>query len=140
MAGDHPTDEQSAHGAVTPDSFLRGGISALMRFVGGAAQVAHGVVGTAQAYFETDLPPESVISERYAICARCELHNFGQCLHSSCGCFVGAKIRVASEQCPEGKWGPHVLQGSADGSNDTAAASYGEVAAAMGHLPVLPGA
>jgi hypothetical protein len=106
LAADHSDQQPAVNIAVTreqamanqstePLGFLRGGYDALMHIVNGA-------VGTAQAYFETDLPPEEVIKKRYDICAACEQNGLGQCL--ACKCFVGSLIRINSSVCPLNLW------------------------------------
>ena len=109
VATDHSNQQPAADIAVTreqamanqstePLGFLRGGYDALMHIVGGA-------VGTAQAYFGTDLPPEDIIKQRYEICAVCEHNSLGQCLQ--CHCFVGSLIRINTSRCPLGLWEKH---------------------------------
>jgi|TARA_R110000803_G_scaffold115938_4_gene184581 hypothetical protein len=54
--------------------------------------------------------PEKSPRERYEICVggmwndRCDEYkpNTNQC--RSCGCFVNAKVKIATEKCPLGKW------------------------------------
>lgn len=88
-------EEALANQGTEPLGFLRGGYDALMHIVGGA-------VGTAQAYFGTDLPPGDIIKQRYEICAACEHNSLGQCLQ--CKCFIGSLIRVAGSRCPLNLW------------------------------------
>ncbi len=68
-------------------------------FFVGLAKLDHGISGTC-------LPPEEVINKRRAICEGCELQSkrglLSRC--KPCGCFVRAKVRVATEKCPKGKW------------------------------------
>lgn len=53
---------------------------------------------------------QEVIDARLSICKGCEfwdakaLNGSGRCL--KCGCSTWAKIRMATERCPIGKWGP----------------------------------
>jgi hypothetical protein len=52
---------------------------------------------------------EEEITKRKSICAECEhwsagaFKQTGRC--NKCGCSTWAKIRMATESCPEGKWG-----------------------------------
>lgn len=70
-------------------------------FFVGLAKLDHGISGTC-------LPTEEVINHRRAICEDCELRSkpkhglLSRC--KPCGCFVRAKVRVATEKCPKGKW------------------------------------
>ena len=45
---------------------------------------------------------EHSLAERKAICLACEDNDLGRC--RVCGCFLWAKIRLAKEACPAGKW------------------------------------
>lgn len=65
-------------------------------------QALHGAVGLAKAGLGVDAVSVDVCKTRWAACTNCDYHDCGQC--SMCGCFTGAKIRVASESCPIGKW------------------------------------
>lgn len=53
---------------------------------------------------------EQTIRHRISICQSCEFwkaeafNNTGRCM--KCGCSTWAKIRMATESCPIGKWGP----------------------------------
>jgi hypothetical protein len=53
---------------------------------------------------------QEVIDSRLSICSSCEwweakaLKNTGRCI--KCGCSTWAKLRMATERCPTGKWGP----------------------------------
>lgn len=67
-------------------------------------RMANGIVGTAKAHFGVGAASELAVADRYKICEPCPLNRFGKCLHADCGCFIGAKIRVASESCPDKKW------------------------------------
>lgn len=42
------------------------------------------------------------LSQRTAICNNCPKNDLGRC--SSCGCYLWAKVRQATERCPIGKW------------------------------------
>jgi hypothetical protein len=49
---------------------------------------------------QPDLSPQ----ERMSICKKCPLYDsmFGRC--RECGCFLKAKVQLAAEECPKGKW------------------------------------
>lgn len=55
----------------------------------------------------TTTPPE-ILSAREAACRACDqwdhgaLNNTGRC--RKCGCSTWAKLRMATERCPLGKW------------------------------------
>ena len=52
--------------------------------------------------------PQKTIEDRLDVCKKCEfwdaaaLNNTGRCL--KCGCSTWAKLRLATERCPLGKW------------------------------------
>jgi hypothetical protein len=66
------------------------------------ADLARGAVGVAKAALGRDRAPEDAITARWDSCLACDKHDRGVCL--ACGCFVGAKIRLASAECPESRW------------------------------------
>lgn len=74
-----------------------------------------GLAGVAKVALELDVTPDGVISEREAACqAPCEHYrphpmfgaNWATC--GLCHCFVGVKVRVASQRCPDkpSRWLP----------------------------------
>lgn len=55
--------------------------------------------------FESYTDPHEISpSERMSICKKCPLFDsmFGRC--RECGCFIRAKVQLAAEECPKGKW------------------------------------
>jgi len=56
-----------------------------------------------------NLTPKENLAERESICRTCDqwdaaaLRNTGRC--RKCGCSTWAKLRMATERCPLGKWG-----------------------------------
>ena len=42
--------------------------------------------------------------DRITICKQCPMYDsiFGRC--KDCGCFLRAKVQLAGEECPQGKW------------------------------------
>jgi hypothetical protein len=83
-----------------------------------ARRLANGASGLAKAALHLQTPPGSVVAGRALQCfgssgqvPPCERLGVGLvCLE--CGCLAMAKIRVASQECPLGKWGA-VLPGPA---------------------------
>ena len=53
-------------------------------------------------------PPSEVLTERESICRACDqwdaqaINGTGRC--KKCGCSTWAKLRMATERCPLGKW------------------------------------
>jgi len=41
---------------------------------------------------------------RYDICKACEFFRPSLATCEKCGCFMKAKVKLASAKCPEGKW------------------------------------
>lgn len=76
-------------------------------FLDNVKKFAKGVPGAIKANFGADQSPLRVIQERRAICANCDLYDFGICdqERGGCGCVLAWKVRVASESCPKDKWG-----------------------------------
>jgi len=79
--------------------------------------VADGVVGLSKAALGIGLAGPEVIARRRDVCRQCPnasrskdakfapfngLTSFSRC--AACACFVSAKTRLASEQCPLGHW------------------------------------
>ena len=52
------------------------------------------------------LASEDTQQTRIAACEACEwfLSDVRRCAHEQCGCYVDAKVKVASESCPIGQW------------------------------------
>ena len=83
------------------------------RGLAGAWQtIARGSRGLSRAVTLQDLPEPAVLAERVRACfgeagrtAACDRLAWGLTCRA-CGCLAIAKIRLASEQCPLGKWGP----------------------------------
>ena len=64
-------------------------------------RILHGAVGIAVAVTGLDPAEPELVQRRMAICGECEHSKFkpGKC--DLCGCLLGAKIRLASEKCPD---------------------------------------
>ena len=82
-------------------------------------QFAKSMIGFAKSGFAAT-PPE-ILAAREATCRACPewdataLNNTGRC--RKCGCSTWAKLRMATERCPLGKWeavtaAPEVLTGA----------------------------
>ena len=69
---------------------------------GDGSRLIKGAVGVAKAALGVQADAVEVVQERWATCLACEEHDCGRC--KVCGCFTGAKVRLASESCPQGKW------------------------------------
>ena len=76
--------------------------------------VAHGVAGLAKAALQIDRTPPSLMELRVRQCVGhptggedaiepCPAFKAGF-FCEDCGCIVAAKLRVASETCPRGRW------------------------------------
>ena len=72
--------------------------------------LVRGAVGVAKAALGVQPAPAEVVRERWAACLACEDHDCGRCM--ACGCFTGAKVRVAGESCPRGVWAAITVEGS----------------------------
>ena len=75
------------------------GSSRLKRMITGGAKLLKSELGI-------DAADEATILERKNTCLDCDTYDFGVCLEEKggCGCFVAAKIKLNSEECPKGKW------------------------------------
>lgn len=74
------------------------------------SDLVRGAVGVAKAALGVQAAPAEVVRERWAACLACAEHDCGKC--TACGCFTGAKIRVAGESCPRGMWAAITVEGS----------------------------
>ena len=79
-----------ASGPASPATIAGNALSAAAR-IAGAAITGQRVVA-----------PADVRNSRLAECRSCPRYDRGRC--QVCGCFVAAKARFATEQCPLGKW------------------------------------
>lgn len=62
-----------------------------------------GAIGLIKSELEIDRAIDEAIAIRRKICKGCEHYDgFGVC--GKCGCYLSAKITVASYNCPENKW------------------------------------
>jgi len=64
--------------------------------------LVRGAVGVAKAALGVQAASDEVVRARWAACMACESHDCGRC--TACGCFTGAKVRVAGESCPRAIW------------------------------------
>tara|TARA_R110000824_G_scaffold360181_1_gene547901 strand:+ start:49 stop:663 length:615 start_codon:yes stop_codon:yes gene_type:complete len=59
-----------------------------------------------------DAADDETMAKRKGLCLSCPIYDFGVCRETDddgkdlggCGCFVAAKIKLAGEKCPKGKW------------------------------------
>ena len=65
-------------------------------------KLAGGFKLAAQSFGLLGETPEPERHRRQAACLTCPFNDFGRC--TDCGCFLWAKVRIASEACPQGKW------------------------------------
>lgn len=73
--------------------------------MGCCGKMSKGARGIFTAVAGLDPVPSSVKIDRLETCRPCEHRSLAMC--TRCGCFIQAKIRVASESCPDGRWSPH---------------------------------
>lgn len=50
------------------------------------------------------LVDEKTKQERLTQCKTCHYYRDGWCSHESCGCYLEAKTKIASQECPIGRW------------------------------------
>jgi len=71
----------------------------------------HGAAGLTKAALGVGLAEPAKISRRRTVCRGCEhsekrlvagVVQVRRC--AACGCFIGAKTKLAAERCPDGKW------------------------------------
>ena len=73
-------------------------------------RIPEGVLGWAKATLGVDRPADDVIGRRREICQACESNKDGYCGRllrqgrRTCGCRIESKIKVAGQECPQGKW------------------------------------
>jgi hypothetical protein len=79
---------QATRPAVAPRPTIRGAVS--------------GAIGVAKAVARVGAADRATAESRYTVCMGCSQNDLGQC--RVCGCFVAAKVRNQSEQCPSQKW------------------------------------
>ncbi len=66
------------------------------------ASVARGAIGLAKATADVDAADRLTVEQRFETCQACPHNDCGQCL--KCGCWIGSKVRVAKERCPNNTW------------------------------------
>lgn len=78
-------------------------------------KLVRGAVGLGKAMFGVDMAEPQVVQWRLYKCLHCPYKyyasmnmplwtKFGPWACRQCGCFIKAKVQIASEQCPMGKW------------------------------------
>jgi len=90
----------------------------LMTRIGNARQAARRVLGRALRGQPLRVSSDEA-RRRLAICASCSSYRASDKTCAECGCYIAAKARLASEQCPTSKWNesdapvkPLVLRGA----------------------------
>lgn len=76
----------------------------------GCNKIVRGAVGLAKAALGVDAVPRETSTARREICLACDrsrvvsvgVGKVRQC--DECGCVIAAKVKIASERCPLGKW------------------------------------
>jgi hypothetical protein len=68
----------------------------------GLKKLLRGSVRLLQAELGLDAADEATITKRRELCLNCDQYDFGVC--QDCGCFLAAKVKLKSEQCPQDKW------------------------------------
>jgi hypothetical protein len=66
------------------------------------ATIAAGFVGSMVTWAKSGFALSEKASERLQICQGCDELKNGRC--QVCQCFVAAKVKLATEKCPLGKW------------------------------------
>jgi len=66
------------------------------------ASIADGVVGLGKWLLRIDRSAPWTIVKREALCSVCPERVRERC--GNCGCLIYAKVRVAGESCPIGRW------------------------------------
>ncbi|MCC7205583.1 MAG: hypothetical protein IT441_10920 [Phycisphaeraceae bacterium] len=90
--------------ASTPLSPVEGGNEGV---AAGHGSVVRGLVGLAKSHLGIDRSPDDLIARRWQVCSSNATGPHRCCdagLCTACGCHISAKIRIASEACPLGKW------------------------------------
>lgn len=91
-----------------------------------AGTIGGGIRGLSRAAMLSELPSRDALADRTRQCfggpgrsAPCERLGLGLVCRA-CGCLAMAKVRVASEECPLGKWGAaapeHATKGVRNGT------------------------
>ncbi|MCC7409885.1 MAG: hypothetical protein IT442_17595 [Phycisphaeraceae bacterium] len=70
--------------------------------VGGVMRSIRGAAGIAKSQLGLDPAPDSVVTYRWTTCTACERFDRGHC--GLCGCNLPAKVRLAGQKCPLGRW------------------------------------
>jgi hypothetical protein len=78
---------------------------------GTCGTIVAGVIGLTKAAVGYDAPDEAAVAARIDVCRACPhsekrgptgITSLSRC--GLCKCFIGAKARVRSEVCPDGRW------------------------------------
>lgn len=74
-------------------------LTQVRNFSGAVGRVARAAVAGTPVIAE----PE-VVTHRLVVCSQCELWIAERKRCSKCGCHTSAKVRLATEKCPDGRW------------------------------------
>ena len=86
-----------------------------------AKRISHGIWGFIKSSFQIDRPVNEVMTARLEVCGKCEqnapcnkllpgkrccgkLLDVLKANSPTCGCIIANKVKIASEECPLGKW------------------------------------
>lgn len=87
--------------------------SLIMRVGETAGGIVHGAVARGKLWAGLDVAPQPIISDRLLKCLACEYRDPGTSHCNKCPglvkCPVHLKARVASESCPDERWGATML-------------------------------
>lgn len=67
-------------------------------------RAATGIAGIASEAMGRGLATRATAEDRWSTCLGCDRFDLGKCSAKGCGCHLSAKIRLARESCPEGRW------------------------------------
>lgn len=84
----------------------------------GCRKFTTGVRGATAAILQTDPVDRAVRLSRESECHQCPQR--GRMMCRKCGCVIAAKIRVASESCPIGRWTAVTSSGRTSHTEDSA--------------------
>lgn len=71
-------------------------------------RVATGAAGLAAEALGVGKADRATAAARWAVCSTCVRFDLGKCAAKGCGCHLSAKVRLARETCPLGRWPENV--------------------------------
>jgi hypothetical protein len=69
-----------------------------------ARRAVSGAAGLAAEAFGVGAADRATAEARWATCMTCARFDLGKCAAKGCGCHLSAKVRIARETCPIGRW------------------------------------